>query len=513
MKNLKKIIKKLILVVMDGWGIAPSSPGNYITQAKTKNFNYFIKNFPNTINKAAEKAVGLPLGTQGNSEVGHLHIGAGRIILQMYEKINEAIKNKSFFENKTLVKAINFAKESDSSLHLVGLCSDGGVHSHLNHLFALLQMAKRRKVKKVFIHFIADGRDVPEKSAQKYIKIIEEKIKKIGVGKIATVIGRYYAMDRDNNQNRIKKAYDLIMFSKGFKVKSASEAINLAYKRGDKTDYYIKPTLINNKEKKPIAFIEKNDSLIFFNFRTDRLRQLVNKFLIKASEFNLLIATLTEYKKTFTCHFGFKEDVIKNNLGQILENYKLKQLRIAETEKYAHVTYFFNSQIEDFFKNEERILIPSSKVSSYDKKPEMSAYEITDKLIKEIKKNKFDFILANLANCDLVGHSGIKKAIIKAVEVVDECVGKIIKFALDSNYTIILTADHGSAEDKLYPNGEIKPAHSINPVPFIVISNDEKLKKIKLVKGEQKDVAPTILDIMNIKKPKEMTGKSLIVKK
>lgn len=507
---IKKIIRKVVLVVMDGWGIASPSPGNYITQAKTKNFDYFIKNFPNTINKAAETAVGLPVGTQGNSEVGHLHIGAGRIVLQMYEKINQAIKNKSFFENKALIKAINFAKEGNSNLHLIGLCSDGGVHSHLNHLFALLQIAKKRKVKKVFIHFIADGRDVPEKSAKKYIKIIEEKIKKIGVGKIATVVGRYYAMDRDNNQNRTKKAYDLLMFGKGFKVKSASEAINLAYERGDKTDYYIKPKLIINEEEKPITFIEKNDSLIFFNFRTDRLRQLVNKFLTRASELNLLITTLTEYKKTFTSHFAFKEDIIKNNLGQILENHKLKQLRIAETEKYAHVTYFFNSQIEDCFKNEERILIPSSKVSSYDKKPEMSAYEITDKLIKEIKKNKFDFILVNLANCDLVGHSGIKKAIIKAIEVVDECIGKIVKSGLDNNYTIILTADHGSAEDKLYPNGEIKPAHSINPVPFIVISNDEKLKNVKLVKGEQKDVAPTILDIMNIKKPKEMTGKSLI---
>jgi len=511
-------MRKVILVVMDGWGIAPPGPGNYISQARTPNFDYFIKNFPHTQNKASGEAVGLPKGTQGNSEVGHLHMGAGRIVIQMYEKINREIRNKSFFKNKVLINAMDFAKKNNSNLHLIGLCSDEGVHAHINHLIALLKMAKKRKLKNTFIHFIADGRDVPEKSAKKYIEIIEKETRKLKLGKIATVVGRYYAMDRDNNWNRTKKAYDLLVFGKGFKARNAIEAVYMAYKRGDKTDYYIKPTVIVGKDSEPVSLIKDKDSVIFFNFRTDRPRQLTKVFI--SERFNkfkrkvhpkVLFTTFTEYDKTFKCPFAFKEEIIKNNLGQVLARHNLKQLRIAETEKYAHVTYFFNSQIEKPNKGEIRILIPSPKVPSYDKKPEMSAYKITEELIRQIKKRKYDFILVNFANCDLVGHSAIKKAIIKAVEVVDECTGKVVKAGLENNYTLILTADHGSAEDKLYPDGTPKPCHSTNPVNFIIVSNDEKLKKIKLRKGEQKDVAPTILDLMNIKKPSEMTGKSLII--
>jgi 2,3-bisphosphoglycerate-independent phosphoglycerate mutase len=513
-------MRKVILVIMDGWGVAPPGPGNYVFQARTPIFDYLIKKYPSTINKASGEAVGLPPDTEGNSEVGHLHLGAGRIIWQLYTKINRAIKNKTFFKNKILIKAIDFAKRHNSNLHLVGLCSDGGVHAHIDHLLALIKLASKRKQNRVFIHFIADGRDVPEKSAKKYVKTIEKMTKKLGIGKIATIMGRYYAMDRDNNWNRTKKAYDLLTLGKGFKVKSALEAIEKAYKRGDKTDYYIKPTVILNKNKEPISLVGDNDSVIFFNFRTDRPRQLTKAFIEKRfKKFKrkkypkVLFVTMTEYDKNFDCLFAFKEEVVKNNLGQILAKHKLKQLRIAETEKYAHVTYFFNSQIEKPNKGEKRILIPSPKVASYDLKPEMAAFKITNEAVKQIAKKEFDFILVNFANCDLVGHSGVKKAIIKAVEVVDQCLDKIVKAGLENNYVLILTADHGSAEDKLYLNGKPrpKPSHSTNPVHFVIVSDDERLKKIKLKKGEQKDVAPTILDIMNIKKPKEMTGKSLII--
>ncbi len=512
-------MKKMILVVMDGWGIAPPGKGNYITQAKTPYYDYFMDKYPSTQTKASGEAVGLPKGAQGNSEVGHLHMGAGRIVWQMYEKVSKSVKNKTFFENKVLLKAIDFAKKKKSSLHLIGMCSDEGVHSHTNHLIALLKMAKKRKVENVFIHFIADGRDVPEKSAKKYIELIEKECKKLGIGKIATVVGRYYAMDRDNNWNRTKKAYDLLTLGKGFKAKNPKEAINIAYKRGDKTDYYIQPTVIVGKDKKPSSLIKNKDSVIFFNFRTDRPRQITSAFISnKFDKFNrkikpkILFTAMTRYDKKFRCPFAFKEETVKNNLGEILAKHNLKQLRIAETEKYAHVTYFFNSQEEKPNKNEKRIMIPSPKVPSYDLKPEMSAFGIAKELEKQILKGTYDFILVNFANCDLVGHSAVKKAIIKAVETVDKCVERIVKIGLENDYTLILTADHGSAEDKLYPDGKPKPSHSTNPIPFMIVSSDKKLRKIKLKKGGQKDVAPTILKLMGIKKPKEMTGKSLIVR-
>lgn len=503
----------VVLLIMDGWGIAPLGPGNYIWQAKTPNFDNIIKKYPHTKNEASGLAVGLPKGSQGNSEVVHLHLGAGRIVWQNYQLINNYIKDKSFFKNKALNNAIKFAKKNNSSLHLLGLCSDEGVHAHVNHLIALLDMAKKHKLKKVFIHFFADGRDVPEKSAKKYVKVIEKHIKKIKQGKIASVIGRYYSMDRDTNWNRTKKAYDLLTLGKGFKAKNAIEAVDLAYKRGDKTDYYIQPTIIDKE-----GLIKDNDSVIFFNFRTDRPRQLTKAFLNSFNKFKrkkhpkVLFTTMTNYDKKIKLPAAFKEEIIKNNLGNVIAKAGLKQLRLAETEKYGHVTYFFNSQVEKPNKNEIRIMIPSPKVPSYDLKPEMSAYEIAEEAVKQISKRKFDFIVVNFANCDLVGHSSIKKAIIKCVEVVDECTAKIVDVALKNKYNVIVTADHGSAEDKLYPDGKLKPAHSCNPVNFILVSKDKKLRKVKLKLGGQKDVAPTILEIMGLRKPKEMSGKSLIKK-
>jgi len=505
-------MKPVVLIVQDGWGIAPKGKGNYIAQAKTPNFDGFIKKYPHCQNKASGNAVGLPKGSQGNSEVGHLHMGAGRIVWQVYEKINKAIRSRAFFRNRNLVKAMKFAKKNNSCLHLLGMCSDEGVHSHLNHLFALLEMAKKQGLKDVQIHFIADGRDVEEKSAKKYAKAIEKMIGRLGIGRISSINGRYYAMDRDKNWNRTKRAFEMLVQGKGFNASNVFEAIDKAYKRGDKTDYYIQPIVL--AEFSPV---KDRDSLIFFNFRTDRPRQLTKAFIEKRfkgfkrkKQPKVLFTTMSEYHDSFACPYAFKEEKVRNNLGKVLSKKGLRQLRIAETEKAGHVTYFFNSEVDKPFKGEEIILVPSPKVPSYDQKPEMSAFEVAAKAVKEIEKKKFAFVLINFANCDLVGHSAVKKAIIKCVEVVDKCTGKVVKAALKNGYNVVVTADHGSAEEKLYKNGKPKPAHSKNPVNFILISEEPKLRKAKLRNGGQKDVAPTVLGLMGLKKPKEMTGKTLL---
>ena len=503
-------LRKVVLIVNDGWGIAKAGKGNYITQAKTPNMDFYWKKYPHTLNKAHGAAVGLPEGSQGNSEVGHLHLGAGRVVWQMYEKINRTIKDGSFFRNKVLIRAMQHAKQT--RLHLMGLCSDGGIHSHLKHLFALLEMAKKQGVRKIFINFFGDGRDVPEKSAEKYIRLIEQKCRQLGIGKIASIVGRYYAMDRDNNWDRTEEAYNLLTLGKGVKAKTATQAVKQAYRRGDKTDYYLRPALIDEE-----GLVGDGDAVIFFNFRTDRPRQLTRTFIDKNfREFrrkncpDVHYATMTQYDKTFHCPFAFTEDNVSQNLAEIISRHGLRQLRMAETDKYAHVTYFFNSQVEKPYRGEERILVPSPKVPSYDATPEMSASGIAEEAVKQIRKKKFHFMLINFANCDLVGHSAIKKAIIRATEVVDGCMGKVVNAALENGYEIIVTADHGNAEDKLYPDGKPKPSHSTNPVPFILISDDKMLKNIRLHRGGQRDVAPTILDLMGIKKPAAMTGKSLI---
>lgn len=507
-------MKKVILVVQDGWGIAPKGLGNYIEQAKKPVYDSLIKKYPHTQNEASGNAVGLPSGSQGNSEVGHLHMGAGRIVWQMYELINREIKSGGLFRNKALLAAMEHAKKNKSRLHLLGMCSDEGVHSHVNHLYALLEMAKKQGIKDVHIHFIADGRDVAEKSAKGYAAEIEKKIKEIGIGKIVTLVGRYFAMDRDNNWDRTKKAYDLYVKGEGFPAKDAASGIDDAYKRGDKTDYYIQPIIIDKN-----GMFKDNDSVIFWNFRTDRPRQITKAFIENGFDRfkrdavpKVMWTTLTKYDDTFKCPCAYVEPNVTNNLGQVIAAAGLKQLRMAETEKYGHVTFFFNSQIEVPNKGEERILIPSAKVPSYDLKPEMSAAEIASEAVSQIGKKKFDFILINFANCDLVGHSAVKEAIIKCVSVVDECTGKVVDAGVSNGYTVIVTADHGSAEDKLYPDGSPKPAHSCNPVNFILISDDKDLLKAKLRKGGQQDVAPTVIELIGLKQPKEMTGKSLIVK-
>ncbi len=515
-------------MILDGFGEGKNYAGNAITEAKMPNLNQLRKDFPFTFLKAHGEAVGLPAGTQGGSEVGHFTIGAGRVIYQKLEEINRSIKDKSFFKKKAFLKAVEKVnKSSKSALHLLGMISDQGVHSHLQHLFSLLELAKKNKIGPVYIHAITDGRDVPERTAQKFIKQIQKKIRALKMdrpfktkngdrlefqAKIATIIGRYYAMDRDNNWERTQKAYDLLTTGTGFKEKSPITAIKNAYARGTKTDYYIDPILLDEH-----GLIKPKDAVIFWNFRTDRTRQITQCF---TGEAKIGFKPEKIVHPFFVCFgdYSIKAPVVyptlpvKNNLGAVLSKNKIKQLRIAETEKYAHVTYFFNSQIEKPFSGEERILIESPKTPSYAQKPEMSATKIVDHAVKVIKKNKYQVIIQNFANPDLVGHSGDYKATVKALEVIDECIGKIVSAALNNGYDLILTADHGNAEYMIYPNGQQCPSHTTNPV-ICVLASPEKNKYTLIKKGGLSDIAPTILSLLGIKKPKEMTGQSLISKK
>jgi len=479
-------MNKVLLIVLDGYGEGKDYPGNAVTRAKTPFLKAIRKNYPMALLKCKGTAVGLPKNSMGGSEVGHYTIGAGRVVLQKLEEINQSIKKKNFFKKKALLKAMK-----KKTIHLIGMISDTGIHSHLNHVLALIKMAKQQKVNNIFIHCITDGRDVAERSAKKYIR----KIQKSGA-KIASIVGRYYAMDRDKNWNRTKKAFDLITKGKGFPEDNPVTAIDHAYKRGDETDYYIQPMILNKE-----GIIKKEDAVIFFNFRTDRARQLTQK--LEEGTYN--VTCLGQY--AIKAPVVFPEKTQRNNLGETLEKAKKKQLRIAETEKYAHVTYFFNSQRLKPFKGEERTLVPSPKCPSYADKPEMNAKGITREGIKALKRAKHDFIFINYANPDLVGHAGEFKAAIKAVETTDASLSKLIPVAEKAGYHIIVTADHGNAEEMKYPDGSDKPSHSLNPVPCWVISPNYKVRQRR---GELCNIAPTILDMMNLKKPKEMACKSLV---
>lgn len=508
--------KKLILIIRDGWGESQKTLGNAILAADTPNNDNYVTNYPTALLKCTGRDVGNPESAQGGSEVGHLTIGAGRIVWQPQELINIAIENGEFFKNKELLDAIENCKKNNSALHLSGLFSDAGIHSDINQLFALMKMAKENGLQKVFVHLVLDGRDVPEKSALDYLANLEEKIIEIGIGKVASVAGRFYTMDRDTNWDRTKAGYDVITQGKGFSANSAKEAIQNAYDRGDKTDYYVQPTVILENEK-PVAILTDNDSFVWFNFRTDRSRQItamLNGLDFCPAEFQGTVhpyfVGLCRYDENWNVRAAFIPENIKNNLGEILEKNNETQLRIAETEKYAHVTFFFDSQLEKTYKGEEKIMIPSPKVPSYDLQPEMSAYGVTEKVLENI--GLYDFILVNFANPDLVGHSGVFEAAKKACEVVDECVGKIVKKALSDDYYILVGADHGNAENMLYPNGTVDSSHGFNPVNFSLIGSKEDLAGIKLNDGGLKDVAPTILELMGLSKPPEMTGVSLITK-
>ncbi len=511
--------KTTVLMILDGFGISENEKGNCIKAANTPNIDFLMKNYPYELGNASGLYVGLPDGQMGNSEVGHLNIGAGRIVYQELTRITKSIEDGDFFENEELLKAVNNCIKNDSSLHIFGLLSDGGVHSHINHLFALLELAKKQNLKKVFVHCFLDGRDTPPESGITYIELLENKIKELNTGKIATVIGRYYAMDRDKRFERVEKAFDAIANGIGKYEKSAISCIKNSYKDGV-TDEFVIPTIITNDDGKPVATVNSNDSIIFFNFRPDRAREITRAFTdTDFSEFdrkkeinNLCYICFTQYDALIkNVHIAFKPQTLNNTLGEYISKLGLKQLRTAETEKYAHVTFFFNGGVEAPNENEERILVPSPKVATYDLMPEMSAYGVTEKLISAILSKSYDLIVINYANPDMVGHTGVIPAAIKAVEVIDECVGKVYKAIIDTNSQMFICADHGNC-DKLIDleTGEPFTAHTTNPVPFILVNRDD-IKGLKKG-GKLADIAPTLLDMMNLPKPPEMTGESLLIK-
>jgi len=502
--------RRVILIIRDGWGEGKDYEGNAITHAKTPNHFYYKSHYPYCILHCNGEHVGNPEGAMGGSEVGHLTIGAGRIVWQPLALINKEIREGGFFKNRVFLDAINHCKKHHSRLHLDGLLTEVGIHAHIGHLFALLDLCKKEGFRDVVVHLTLDGRDMPEKSALPLIEQLEKKLKELGFGAIASVVGRYYAMDRDKNWDRTRKAYDLIVGGRGFEARSAKGAVEEAYKRGDKTDYYVQPAII----RKDLT-LKDNDAFIWYNFRSDRSRQItamLNRLpyctALPEKSVKLHYACMSVYEDQWKFPVAYTQQTVPHNLGQVLAKHGLKQLRISETEKYPHVTFFFNSQIEQPNPGEDRLLVPSPKVPSYDQKPEMSAYEITDELLKRM--GKYDFILVNYANADLVGHSGVFKAVVRAVEVVDECVGKVVKKALEEDYVVCLMADHGNADHMLHDSGEVDPSHAYNPILFHLISNDEKLKKAKLLRAGLQDIAPTILGLMGVPQPKEMTGKSLI---
>ncbi len=501
------MIKPTILMILDGFGINPKKEGNAIKSANTPYFDYLFSEYPNTTLGASGEDVGLPFGQMGNSEVGHLNIGAGRIIFQELTRISNEIKSGRFYENKVLNEAFAHAKRNGSNIHIFGLLSDGGVHSHIDHLKAILKLAKKREAEKIFIHCFLDGRDVPPKCALKYIDELEESIKELGVGKIATIAGRYYAMDRDNRWERVKKAYDAIAKGEGQIAKTPKEAIENAYKNGE-SDEFVLPCVIAGAM--PVC---GGDSIIMYNFRPDRAREITRAFTEKSfdgferkqSE-NIFYVCMTKYDASLqNVHIAYPPEVYKNTLGEYIAKKGLRQLRIAETEKYAHVTFFFNGGVEEPNKNEDRILIPSPKVATYDLKPEMSAYEVTDALIANLKK--YDLAVLNFANADMVGHTGKMDAAIKAIEALDDCVKRIVSEVLALGGQILLTADHGNADVMQDENGAVVTAHSLNKVPLMHIA---KKPKELADGGRLADIAPTLLDIMGMEKPEEMTGKSLL---
>lgn len=503
-------MKPVLLMILDGFGLYKDYPGNAISLAKTENLDKLYETCPHTEIYASEKWVGLPMGQIGNSEVGHLNIGAGRVVFQDLTRIGNEIDNGNFYHNQMFLKAVENAKKNNSSLHLMGLVSKGGVHSHFKHLLALIDLAKKEGLKKVYIHAITDGRDVSPDASLEDVKELEDYLKKVGVGKIADISGRYYAMDRDKRWERIKKYFDLVTEKYDNSNPNALDAIKSSYDNGV-TDEFIKPVEIDCEGK-----IKDGDSLIFFNFRPDRARQIVRALVdenfdgFPRKEKNIFLVTMTQYDDTIPhTNIAYPENRPTNTLGEILEKNHLRQLRIAETEKYAHVTFFFNGGREVMFKGEDRILVQSPKVATYDLKPEMSAPEITENLIEKLRENIYDCIILNFANPDMVGHTGVIPAAIKAVETVDNCIGKILKEIKKLGGALLITADHGNCDMMLTKDNKPITSHTTNKVPFILYG----VENVKLrSEGALCDIAPTILELLNIKQPKEMTGKSLIEK-
>ena len=508
--------KPVVLMILDGYGLNEKEKGNAVALAKTPVMDRLMKEYPFVKGNASGMAVGLPDGQMGNSEVGHLNMGAGRIVYQELTRITKEIQDGDFFKNEALLKAMENCKKNNSALHTFGLLSDGGVHSHNTHLYGLLEMAKREGIEKVYVHAFLDGRDTAPTSGEGFMAELVEKMSEIGVGKVASVTGRYYAMDRDNRWDRVELAYKAITKGEGEKAENPVEAIAASYKN-DVTDEFVKPTVIVENGT-PVATIKDGDSVVFFNFRPDRAREITRAFCAdefdgfdRGARLNTTYVCFTEYDVTIpNKEIAFKKVSITNTFGEFLAAKGLKQARIAETEKYAHVTFFFNGGVEEPNEGEDRILVKSPKVATYDLKPEMSAYEVCDKLVEAIKSDKYDVIIINFANPDMVGHTGIESAAIKAVEAVDECVGKAVDALMEVDGTMFICADHGNAEQLIdYETGESFTAHTTNEVPFILVNADPKYSLRE--GGCLADIIPTLIELMGLEQPVEMTGKSLLV--
>ena len=501
--------KPLVLMIMDGFGITPVEKGNAIKKANTPHLDKIFSENPFTTLGASGLDVGLPDGQMGNSEVGHTNMGAGRIMYQELTRITKAIENESFFENLALNEAMDSALKNDKALHLMGLLSNGGVHSHNTHLFAILKLAKIKGLKKVYVHVILDGRDVLPESGKGFVSELEDKMSKLGIGKVATVMGRYYAMDRDNRWERVQCAYDAMVLRSGIHEANPIEAVQHSYDN-EITDEFVKPVVIDGGEA-----IKEGDSIIFYNFRPDRAREITRCFVQEDFSgfvrgngyFPVKFVCMTQYDATLpNVSVAFGPQSLKNTFGEYISKYGLTQLRIAETEKYAHVTFFFNGGVEKEYPGEERILVPSPKVATYDLKPEMSAFEVTDKIVGRIESGELDVIILNFANCDMVGHTGVFDAAVKAVETVDVCVERVVEKVRKMSGVVLITADHGNADKMLDENGEVFTAHTTNPVPFCVVGYPCKLRS----GGKLADIAPTMLEILGLPKPEEMDGDSLL---
>lgn len=504
--------KPVVLMILDGYGLNKEKRGNAVLEANTPVMDRLMKECPFVEGNASGLAVGLPDGQMGNSEVGHLNMGAGRIVYQELTKITKAIEDGDFFENAEFLKAVENCKKNGSALHLMGLVSDGGVHSHMTHIFGLLELAKRNGLEKVFVHCFLDGRDTPPSSGREFVEALEGKMKELGVGKVASVMGRYYAMDRDNRWDRVELAYRALTRGEGKQDPSAAAAVQASYDEG-KTDEFVVPTVITENGR-PVGLVQDKDSVIFFNFRPDRAREITRAFCDDAftgfdrdKRLELVYVCFTDYDETIPNKLvAFKKEAITNTLGQFLADHHMTQARIAETEKYAHVTFFFNGGQEEVFPGEDRCLIPSPKVATYDLKPEMSAPAITEEAIRRIESGKYDVIILNFANCDMVGHTGVFEAAVEAVETVDTCVARVVNATTDLGGVALITADHGNADQMLDENGQPFTAHTTNPVPFCIVG-----AAVRLRDGRLADIAPTMLDLMGLNQPEEMDGKTLII--
>ena len=507
-----------VLMILDGYGLNEKKAANAIAEAKTPVMDKLMAECPFVKGNASGMAVGLPEGQMGNSEVGHLNMGAGRIVYQELTRITKEIQDGDFFENKVLLHAMENAKEKDSALHMYGLLSDGGVHSHNTHLYALLEMAKRQGLKKVYVHCFLDGRDTPPESGKDFVQALQDQMDEIGVGEIATVTGRYYAMDRDNRWDRVERAYLALTKGEGIPAASGVEAVAQSYEKGE-TDEFVQPSVVM-KDGAPVATIQDNDSIIFFNFRPDRAREITRAFCCddftgfdRGARKQVVYVCFSEYDVTIpNKEIAFEKVSVTNTFGEYLAAHHMTQARIAETEKYAHVTFFFNGGVEAPNEGEDRILVNSPKVATYDLKPEMSAFEVCDKFVEAIKSGKYDVIITNFANPDMVGHTGVEAAAIKAIEAVDQCVGRVVEALKEVDGQMFICADHGNAEQLVdYNTGDPFTAHTTNPVPFILVNYDEAYTLRE--GGCLADIVPTMIEMMGMEQPKEMTGKSLLIRK